>query len=76
MTRMFVLATLISVAIAGAFAFYRRRTASALEYEVHPPLPDSMRAEGEADQQMPTYYGGERLGQREGVEHFAAQSQG
>lgn len=74
MTRILVLATLISVAIAGAVAFYRRRHSSVLEYDAHPPLPDSMGAEGESDQQMPSYYGGERLGQREGVEHFAAQS--
>ncbi len=75
MFRIVILVAIVTAAVAGAVAFYRRRTSHVLEYEVHPPMPSAMTAEGESDQQMPDYYGGERLGQLAGTDHFAAASQ-
>ena len=74
MPRFLIVATLVSMAIAGAVAFYRRRTSHVIEYEVHPPIPSSHEADDELDQQIPDYYGGDRLGQTSGLQHYPAPS--
>jgi hypothetical protein len=72
MKRMLVLIT-VAAAIGGAvFAYFRRRPGEILDYDYHPPLDASRGSEGDQQQQMPDYYGGERLGQREGWEQYPA----
>lgn len=72
MVRTLVLIT-VAVAIGGAvLAYVRRRSGKMLDYDYHPPLDASAGAEGDQQQQIPDYYGGERLGQREGWEQYAA----
>jgi len=70
----FLLAPLLLLAGVGGAVLIRRRRRMAQSNAVQPEMPPMGGYEGTPGEnhQVEPYSGGERLGQREGEEHFAA----